>query len=212
MDCTELVSSGPSSGPPGSRHSSRHGNRHLRGGGRRSAALEAGVRTRPDAQGPGPGGAHSWRHTCRVPGAPLRAGLQGAGRFAGPSGIRPATAPARRSPALLVSLSTTGERLSRTDLSPLTRLVSRVLGPGHIGPSLSTALRSPQLSRSRNTRARLRRTFPQLRARRPHLDPLPDARRHVPEPPAPGARPSRSSSEAALREASRSWRPSGRLL
>lgn len=161
-----------------------------------------------DAEGPGPGGAHSWRHTCWVPGAPLRAGLQGAGRLAGPSPVRPTTVPARRIPALLVSLST-GERLS---LSPLARLVSRVLVPSHSGSSLNTALGSPQLSRPPNTRGRLTRTFPQLRARPPHLDPLPDARRHVPEPLAPGDRQSRSPSETALREASRSWRPSGCLL
>jgi hypothetical protein len=73
----------------------------------------------PDAKGPGPGGARSWRHTCGVQGAPLRAGLQGAGRFACPSAISPATAtaPARLIPALLVSLSTS-ERLSQTGPQP----------------------------------------------------------------------------------------------
>lgn len=139
-----------------------------------------------------------------MPGDPRRAGLQGAGR--------PSPAPARGDPALVVSLSSS-ERLSHTtSASPLARLVSRVFVPSHIGSPLGTALGSPQLIPSPNARARLNRTFPHLRARPPHLDPLPDARRHVPEPPAPGARTSRSPSEAALREASRSWRPSGYLL
>lgn len=52
-------------------------------------------------------------------------------------------------------------------------------------------------------------TFPRLPVSPPHLDPLPDARRHVPGPRAPRPRPSRSPSEAALRAASGSWRPSG---
>lgn len=71
----------------------------------------------PDARGPGPGGAHSWRHTRWVPGAPLRAGLQEPGRFAGPSTIRPTIVPARGIPALPVSLSTR-ERLSQTAPQP----------------------------------------------------------------------------------------------
>lgn len=52
-------------------------------------------------------------------------------------------------------------------------------------------------------------TFRQLPVCPPHLDPLPDARRHVPGPRAPRPRPSRSPSEAALRTARGSWRPSG---